>query len=189
MADPRSRQPSAAGWRVRSVAAFVVLVMLCAGLLAMTAALTREQIEHNRNRQFLDLVETLTGVPPGDTISWQGDVAPLCDGPGGAPRRLLLRGRAAGYGGSIYWLAAADMSARNPTLTGVRITAHQETPGIADFLDRPERGWLATLPGRDAAGIAAVDAVSGATITSRALRDTIAQRLGDPALTAVECGP
>lgn len=163
--------------------------MLCAGLLAITASLTREQIEHNRNRQFLDLVETLTGTPPTDAIVWQGDVAPLCDGPGDAPERLLLRGRAPGYGGTIHWLAAADVTAANPRLTGLRITAHQETPGIADFLNLPDRGWLATLPGRDADEVAAVNAVSGATITSRALRDGVAARLGDPALADVKCDP
>jgi Na+-translocating ferredoxin:NAD+ oxidoreductase RnfG subunit len=164
------------------VIAFTVLVVLCAALLAATAALTGERIEQNRNRQFLDLVQTLIGAAPPDTVTWENDVAHLCNG------RALLRGRAPGYAGAVHWLAAADVADSAAMLTGVRITAHQETPGIADFLDHPERGWLATLRGRDATAVAATDAVSGATITSRALRDAIAARLDDPALMA-GCSP
>jgi len=176
------------GWRVRAVAAFVVLVVACAALLAATAALTRERIEQNRNRQFLDLVSALIGGAPPEPIQWRGDVAHLCDG------NALLRGVVQGYAGSLRWLAAAAVAGSPPTLTAVRITAHQETPGIADFLDRPERGWLAALRGLDAAAVAAVDTVSGATITSRALRGSLATSLADPRLDAdphldSSCGP
>jgi Na+-translocating ferredoxin:NAD+ oxidoreductase RnfG subunit len=169
-------------WRIRSVAAFVVLVIACAALLAATAAVTRDRIEHNRNRQFLDLVQTLLGDTPPEQLTWERDVARLCDG------RALLRGRAPGYAGAIHWLAAADATGPAPRLSGLRITSHQETPGIADFLDRPERGWLAELQGRDADAIATVDTVTGATITSRALRSALAARLMDPALRT-ECAP
>jgi electron transport complex protein RnfG len=169
---------------VEAVAAFVVLVLVCGALLAGTAALTGERIEQNRQRQFLALVAELTGGErPADAIRWQGDVAPLCDG------TALLRGRAAGYGGAIHWLAAVNVDATPPVLTGLRITAHQETPGIADFLNRPERGWLASLGGRSATALAATDAVTGATITSRALVRSLAEAVGDPAVAAVACEP
>jgi Na+-translocating ferredoxin:NAD+ oxidoreductase RnfG subunit len=180
VADPGGSRP--AGWRARSVAAFTFLVASCAALLAATAALTGDRIEHNRNRQFLDLVQALIGDAPPDTITWEGNVAYLCNG------RALLRGSAQGYAGAVRWLAAADVTGAAPTLTGVRITAHQETPGIADFLDRPERGWLALMRGREAGAVAAIEAVSGATITSRALRGAIAAGLDDPDL-AVGCDP
>ena len=71
----------------------------------------------------------------------------------------------------------------------VRITGHQETPGIADFLDRPDAGWLNRLPGRDAAGLRALDTVSGATITSRALKRDLARALERPALATLACPP
>jgi Na+-translocating ferredoxin:NAD+ oxidoreductase RnfG subunit len=164
------------GWHLRAVAAFVVLVIACAALLAATADLTGERIEQNRNRQFLDLVSTLIGGAPPDAIVWDGDLAPLCDG------NALLRGAVQGYAGSVRWLAAADAAGPSPILTAVRITIHQETPGIADFLDRPERGWLAALRGLDADTLAAVDTVTGATITSRALRGSLAAALAAPAV-------
>jgi Na+-translocating ferredoxin:NAD+ oxidoreductase subunit G len=179
--DPRDVGRSMA-WRVRSAAAFVVLVLVCAGLLAVTASMTRERIEHNRNRQFLDLVQELVGAAPPEPLTWEGDVARLCDG------RSLLRGRVAGYAGTIHWLAATEVASGAARLAGLRITAHQETPGIGDFLDRPGRGWLAGLQGLDAAAIAAVDTVTGATVTSRSLRGALAVRLVDPALVA-GCAP
>jgi Na+-translocating ferredoxin:NAD+ oxidoreductase RnfG subunit len=62
-------------------------------------------------------------------------------------------------------------------ILGIRVTAHQETPGLADFLREPKRGWLAALNGRTGPETAAVDAVAGATITSeavvRAVRDAM----------------
>jgi Na+-translocating ferredoxin:NAD+ oxidoreductase RnfG subunit len=182
VADPHGSISGDTAWRVRSVAAFVVLVIVCAALLAATASVTRDRIEHNRNRQFLDLVQTLIGGTPPEQLTWERDVARLCDG------RALLRGRSAGYAGAIHWLAAADVTAAAPRLSGLRITAHQETPGIADFLDRPARGWLASLHGLDASAIAAVDTVTGATVTSRTVRGALAERLMDPALLT-ECAP
>jgi len=61
-------------------------------------------------------------------------------------------------------------------IRGVRITAHRETPGIADFLDAPEQGWLATFRGRDANG-PMPDGLTGATVTTRALTLSIAGAL------------
>ncbi len=165
---------------VRAIVLFLLLVTACAGLIAATASLTRERIEANRQRQFLAMVSELTGNPAPDTVRWHGDVAHLCDG------TMLLRGSVSGYGGPIRWLAAAA-DGPHPMLTGVRITAHQETPGIADFLNQPRSGWLARLRGRDARGIEALDGVSGATITSRALRRSLAAALRRPELTGSEC--
>ncbi len=166
--------------RVRAIAGFVVLVTACAALLATTASLTRERIEANRQRQFLATVSELTGSPAPETVRWHGDVAHVCDG------STLLRGSVTGYGGPIRWLAAAA-NGPEPVLTGVRITAHQETPGIADFLNQPRSGWLATLRGRDAGGIEQLDGVSGATITSRALRRSLTAALRRPELRASRC--
>lgn len=170
----------------RSVAAFLALVLACAALLAATAALTGERIDDNRARRFLDMVSDLAGRPVARAeLDWRGDVAPLCDGEDAS---ALVRGKAAGYGGNIHWLAAVSLEPVVQT-RGLRITAHQETPGIADFLDRPGQGWMARLVNADAEAIAAVDTVSGATITSRALRNSLARALSDPRLETLECPP
>ena len=166
----------------RSILAFMMLVVACGALIAATAALTRERIEENRARRFLVTLTELTGsAAAAAEVTWADDVAHLCNG------RALARGAAPGYGGDIQWLAAADLSGRTPALDRLRITAHQETPGIADFLNRPEHGWLATLIGATPAELDRVDAVSGATITSRGLTRSLAAALSDPALAAAEC--
>jgi Na+-translocating ferredoxin:NAD+ oxidoreductase RnfG subunit len=167
-----------------AVIAFVVLVAACGLLIAATAALTGERIEANRAQRFQDTVTALAGSGGLTTdLNWSEDVAHLCNG------RALLRGSTSGYGGAIDWLAAADLETTVPTLTGVRITRHQETPGIADFIDTPERGWLGALRGADSGGIARVDTVSGATITSRALRRALSNALTRPALDQEACSP
>jgi len=169
--------------RIPAVATFVALTAACAALIAGVAALTDERIAGNRAREFRQNLVALTGsAAAAARLDWQDDVAVLC------PDRAILRGSAAGYGGDIRWLAAAALGAP-PTLTGVRITAHQETPGIADFLDSPDSGWLGGLAGSGAAGLAEVDAVSGATITSRALGRSLAAALRRPAVTVPGCDP
>lgn len=169
---------------IRPVLAFVALVIGCGVLIAATAALTRERIEENRARRFLATLTELTGsAEAAADVDWNGDTALLC------PDRAVLRGRVRGYGGDIGWLAAADLGGAAPVLLRLRITEHQETPGIADFLDRPERGWLAALLERDADAVAQTDAVSGATITSRALTRSLSAALARRALTQPECPP
>lgn len=157
---------------LRSALAFVALTIACGALIAGTAALTRERIDENRARRFLVTLTELTGsAAAAADVRWTGDVAPLC------PDRALVRSIARGYGGEIRWLAAVDLGGPVPTLERLRITAHQETPGIADFLDRPDHGWIASLTGHGPAELAAVDTVSGATITSRALARSLAAGL------------
>lgn len=169
---------------IRPVLVFVALVIACAALIAATAALTRERIEENRAQRFLATLTELTGsAADAAEVDWNGDTALLC------PNRAVLRGHVRGYGGDIHWLAAADLGGGAPVLTRLRITEHQETPGIADFLDRPERGWLGSLLQRDAAALAQTDAVSGATITSRALTRSLSDALSRPALARSECPP
>ena len=81
----------------------------------------------------------------------------------------LTRTVAQGYGGGIDILLTQDAG----QLRGLRITAHQETPGIADFLNRYDEGWLSNLTGRTSMELTALDTVTGATITSRAMLDTL----------------
>lgn len=162
----------------RATAAFLALVAGCAVLIAGTAALTGERIEENRAQRFQRTLTELTGSPAlAADLRWESDVAVLSND------HALLRGAVAGYGGDIQWLASVSLGPP-VMLDRLRITAHQETPGIADFLDTPGRGWLASLYGRTAESLQAVDAVSGATITSRALRRDLATALGHQRLDA-----
>jgi Na+-translocating ferredoxin:NAD+ oxidoreductase RnfG subunit len=170
---------------VRTFVTFAMLTTGCAALLAVTAWATRPAIEANRQRQFAETLSELAGQPVDpSSLRWESGRGRLCDG------TLLLRGRAAGYAGAIDWLAAAATDEAATTLRALRVVAHQETPGIADFLYDPQRGWLASLSGRSAADLAEVDTVSGATITTRALRRDLVQALLDASpAPPQECPP
>jgi Na+-translocating ferredoxin:NAD+ oxidoreductase RnfG subunit len=166
------RPPSAAGslpWR--ALAGFLLIGLGCASLLAATAVLTREPIARNRAALEARAVLWLTHreLPPA-VGSWVDDRWFTCDG------QVLLRGVAPGYAGPIHWLLAAELSDQTPAIVRVLVAAHQETPGIADFLNHPEHPWLLSLRGRGVA-VADVATVSGATITSRSLARSIAGTL------------
>ncbi|MCY4471258.1 MAG: electron transport complex subunit RsxG [Kistimonas sp.] len=82
-----------------------------------------------------------------------------------------------GYSGQIRLLVAID---RQGTLTGVRATAHRETPGLGDGIETRVSGWIRIFSGKSLnnptrAGWAVTkdggqfDQFTGATITPRAV--------------------
>lgn len=132
-------------------ALFLGLLMAAAGaLLAGIDAITEARIEANERERRQATLEELAGLD----IEMPGheDVA-ACD-QGLVALALVERG----YGGSMDVVAAF----RDGRLAGVRVTRHAETPGFADILDPSD--WIGRIE-RDGH----VDAVSGATITSRAV--------------------
>jgi len=155
---------------LQSILALVSIALVCATLLAGTRALTTSQITANHARLADSELRALLGREVGLVAeNWIDDLWLRCDG------SLIGRARIAGYAGPIELLVALRGD-RLGRLAGVRITRHQETPGIAEFLNQPDTGWLAALKDSDVAELDATDAVTGATITSKAvlaaLRDT-----------------
>ncbi len=78
-----------------------------------------------------------------------------------------------GYGGDVQIMVGIDL---NLAVTGVRIVSHSETPGFGGNCENPD--WLAQFEGMS--GTLAiekdkgeVDALSGSTITSRAVTSAI----------------
>lgn len=82
-----------------------------------------------------------------------------------------------GYNGEIHLLVGIDKEQR---ITGVRVTQHQETPGLGDDIERRRSDWITAFDGlsldalppggwavtRDGGHF---DAFTGATITPRAV--------------------
>ena len=75
---------------------------------------------------------------------------------GGEIVAVAVRARAPGYGGAIEFIAVFRPGESVPL--NLIVFRHRETPGIADFLDSPSGGNRA------------LDGVSGATVTSRAVQ-------------------
>ncbi len=167
---------------IKPVIFFVLLVVLCALVLAVTHSTTSGRIEQNRARQFENSVSALIGQQgPLPAMRWRDDLWHLCNG------KALIRGQTRGYGGDIHWLAAVDLQSGAPRLQGFQTNAHQETPGIADFLSRRDDPWLQQLRGRTGQDIRQVATLTGATITSRAVLAAASDALAHPDLQQAQC--
>lgn len=150
----------------------------CALILAITNRLTEAPIERNETAaERAILMKALgrhldDGVPVPD-LSAQPAVWDDCG------QKQLARLDVAGYAGPIRLLFTTDTGRRSGAgLLHVLLLGHQETPGITDFLR--EGTWLDGLAGRSADELRAADAVTGATITSRAITGGLADVLRAP---------
>lgn len=176
---------------VRPLAHLLGVALGCALLLGLTHGLTAKRIGQNEKAHFWREVNELTGVAaPVNDVAWRNDVLPLCNG------LVLARGVTRGYGGPIHLLAALQLYAPRPdtdqhrvVIDGVRVTRHQETPGIADFISRPDGPWLAQLDSLEAGALIRVDTMSGATITSQAILRGLGALVAKPDLTDAWCPP
>ena len=147
----------------------------CAVLVAGVRLLTAEPIARVRSAELraslTDLVGPIRAATVTQPIRWP---LVLCDG------QTLLRAAARGYGGPIEVLVALNAAQR---IVNLRVNRHQETPGIGDFIEAngAGRGWLDRFVGSTRDSLAArpldLDAVAGATITVRGVRNALTEAL------------
>lgn len=170
----------------------LVFSVVCAGLLAGAYIATRPTIERSEQQEKMRLVAQ--ALPPAsfdnDPIR---DARPLPVDPllglkhagrayvatrQGTPVAVVLEAIAPdGYGGEIKLLIGirADGS-----ITGVRVTAHKETPGLGDYIEVAKSDWIHQFEGKalgtppEAAWKVRKDGgqfdyMAGATITPRAV--------------------
>ena len=175
---------------LRAIASLVLIALACGAALAATNWLTNDRIRFNEaaalRAAIAELLPESVDIPP---IPPELDRVPgawqLCSG------HVLGRSDVRGYAGDIRLLYTLESDLPATRLTRLAVLSHQETPGIADFLSRPD--WLSNFHDRDATDIEAMAAITGATITSVAVRDHLASVLRDPAgqlggSLAAECG-
>lgn len=90
-----------------------------------------------------------------------------------------------GYNGRIELLVGIDQQAR---ISGVRVTQHQETPGLGDDIERRRSDWITRFNGLRLTSLAPggwavdkdggqFDAFTGATITPRAVVNAVHEAL------------
>lgn len=175
-------------WRAPSVALVIVTV------LASVLVLQAERVTHERRQQarYAGLHEALRAIPmpPYDNDPVRERIVVADAGSGtvharsafparhhGRPVGAFIMVSVAGYGGEMSLLVGVS---DNGAMTGVRVIAHRETRGFGDRVlsgsppwlhrfqsrtinDPVVHGWRLKQDGGE------FDAVSGATITSRAL--------------------
>lgn len=148
---------------MKPLASLAAIGALCALLLAGTHRFTADDIRANRDAHAWRVAFDLVGTEfPTAGLHWDGDRLDLPDGV------RLLRSSINGYAGEIEFIAAFRPGRNGAiSLAGVRVTGHRETPGLGDFIDTARSPWIhqfsEKLPQE-------VDAVTGATITSEAVK-------------------
>lgn len=182
----------------RGAFALGTFALVTAGSVALTRALTAERIEtHQLAYQHRQLQEVLPpalantpvtqvlesnvslpnpealGLEPGSQGWWvngQDDSALILP--------VVTR---QGYNGEIRMLVGIDEQQR---ISGVRVTQHQETPGLGDDIERRRSEWITAFDGLALNSLPPggwavskdgghFDAFTGATITPRAVVDAV----------------
>ena len=125
-----------------------------------------------------DLVGSQQSVPPNDLLGTRKASTLWVARRGGEFSGVVLEAVAPdGYSGDIALLIGIDA---NGSVTGVRVTAHRETPGLGDYIDRAKSAWIDQFSGKSllapepkhwkvAKDGGVFDARAGATITPRAV--------------------
>lgn len=184
----------------RSGLTLAALAAVCTALVALTWHLTAPRIAENEQaaleRSLTPSLENLlydNDLPESEIV-----IQPPHELPGNKPVRVypvrsgdrpvaavFVVEEPGGYAGPIRLLVAVRYSGE---LSGVRVLAHRETPGLGDQIEADKSDWLlqfqdASLaaPPRERWSVArdggAFDQITGATITTRAVVRAIKQTL------------
>ncbi len=133
-----------------------------------------------------DLLASQQSAPPDELLGTRQPSALWLARRGGAFSGVVLEAVAPdGYSGDIALLIGIDADG---TVTGVRVTAHRETPGLGDYIDRAKSVWIDQFAGKSltnpppkhwkvAKDGGAFDARAGATITPRAVVKAVGRAL------------
>ena len=155
----------------------VAIALICAGLLTLTNALTGPRIDANYQARERALLRELLGRRVSEErlkkAAWREDHLDFC-----TAELTVSRLNISGYAGPIQGLLA--WQPRQRRISGIRITRHLETPGIADFLnDQAAGGWLSSLLQLTMPQLEQLDTVSGATISSAAVQRGVVRVLNE----------
>jgi electron transport complex protein RnfG len=174
------------GWQaVLSLAAFAALAGLAIGVAWDT---TRERIADNEAQRVMTELSAI--LPPALHDNEPHRDMIVMERPGDE-RRQIWRARRDGkavaavltslapdgYSGHIRLLVAITFEGQ---ILGVRIASHSETPGIGDAIEARKSPWISTFSGRSLDNPEEsrwrlrkdggdIDAISGATVSSRAV--------------------
>lgn len=125
-----------------------------------------------------DLLKDGVELPPSDMLGQHGTSMAYRARLQGQPTGVILEAIAPdGYSGEIKLLVGIGVDG---TLTGVRVLAHKETPGLGDYIDLAHGDWIKNFDGLSLAKRnddgwkvkkdgGQFDYMTGATITPRAV--------------------
>lgn len=151
----------------------LLICSLAAGTLAVVYKSTQARIEVNRSEEKARRLRWVMPDCPEVQARQDPDGGEFYAGlKDSAPCGWAVETRAKGYGGEIVILLGTDLRGR---VTGFSILSHKETPGLGDKASQPAFAKqflglsLESLRLRKDSPEGAVDALTAATITSRAV--------------------
>lgn len=176
----------------RTGAILFVFALIGTATLALTHSRTEPTITRSKQAEKLallnqvlpaalydnDLLASQQSLPPDDLLGTQQPSAMWIARRGGEITAVVLEAIAPdGYSGNIALLIGVGIDGN---VTGVRVTAHRETPGLGDYIDRAKSPWVDQFVGKSLTAPDAkhwkvvkdggrFDARAGATITPRAV--------------------
>jgi electron transport complex protein RnfG len=152
------------------------LLLICAivaGVISFVYSLTAEQYEKNIQATKNAAIGEIFGLeaPTCREIA-QGDVKVYTVYNGETHIGYCVESASAGFGGDVALMVGYSP---DRTLLGVSVIAHSETPGLGAKVNEP--AFLEQFKGQSGALVLGddVDAISGATISSRAVTDGVNQ--------------
>jgi electron transport complex protein RnfG len=177
---------------LRTGTILLVFALVGTAMLAFTHARTEPTITRSQQAEKLALINQVlpAALYDNDLLASQQDVAPndllgtrqpsavWIARRGGEVTAVVLEAIAPdGYSGNIALLIGVGIDG---TVTGVRVTAHRETPGLGDYIVRSKSPWIEQFVGKSLTDPEAkywkvakdggrFDARAGATITPRAV--------------------
>lgn len=182
----------------RGALALGLFALVTAGSVTFTRAVTAERIAAHQlayqHRQLQEVLPAPLATAPVQTVlegtfslpapSLLGHRMPQ-EGwrvqQGGDAVTILPVVTRQGYNGEIRLLVAIDQSGE---ITGVRVTHHQETPGLGDDIERSRSDWITSFDGLSLQSLSPsgwavrkeggdFDSFTGATITPRAVINAV----------------
>jgi electron transport complex protein RnfG len=174
---------------IKMVIVLTVLSSFSGGLLAAIRISTKDQIE-KQQLQFVKgpAIHSVLSAAENDPIAdrftiQEGDseIAMFVGVVGGSPRAVAFESYGKGFGGDVGLMVAID-TAENKIL-GVSVTTHSETPGMGALAkDDPTfslqfSGLSIDKPIKVTGDGGQINAISGATITSRAVCEASSEAL------------
>lgn len=145
---------------VKVLLSLILIGGVCGALLVGTHHLTATEIQLNREAQARALMTEMLGAALPD----ESDIQAVAFGDCGqwVFQQITVNGYAGDIGLRILWRPNLELA--------MRVTNHRETPGIGDFIDHQRDPWMTRLDGATADDITNVDNVTGATITTNAIK-------------------
>lgn len=166
---------------IKMVVVLTGLSVISGGALAYVQTNTAAQIENNK-LQFIKgpAVKTILGKTSNDPIVDRFKIKGNSFFVGkydGNPKAVVFESSGKGFGGDVGIVVGVDLD--NDKMLGVRVTTMSETPGVGARA-KTDTTFVSQFKGQDLKGTfkvkadgGQVDAIGGATITSRAVSSAL----------------